>query len=317
VTHVLSVDVEDYFQVEAFAGVVKRREWDSLPSRVVANTHRVLDLLDDCGVSGTFFILGWVAERFPELVAEIVRRGHEPACHSYWHRLVYTLDPEEFRLDTRRAKSAIEQAAGVPVYGYRAPSFSMIARSLWAAEVLVESGFRYDSSVFPIHHDIYGIPDAPRRVFRIQTRSGTLTEYPLSTFRLLGSANLPVGGGGYLRIFPFWYTRHGLARRRVERLPLVVYVHPWEFDEDQPRIPAPLRSRLRHYTNLRRMPAKLRRLIRLGRFSSFRSLEADRLNAAERYEVINVAGDQTRQHHTGRTVLEPRCPRVRRHLFWG
>jgi polysaccharide deacetylase family protein (PEP-CTERM system associated) len=314
VTSVLSVDVEDYFQVEAFTGVVKRRDWDGFPSRVVANTHRVLDLLDDCGVSGTFFILGWVAERFPELVAEIVRRGHEPACHSYWHRLVYTLDPEEFRLDTRRAKTAIEQAAGVPIYGYRAPSFSLTARSLWAAEVLVECGFQYDSSVFPIRHDIYGMPGAPRQAFRIQTRSGALTEYPLSTFRVL-SSNLPVGGGGYLRIFPFWYTRLGLARRRKEQVPLIVYVHPWEFDPQQPRIAAPLKSRLRHYTSLRRMPKKLRRLIRLDRFSSFRTLEAERLKAPERYEVIHVAGGQARQHHTGRTILEPRCPRVRRHLF--
>src|SRR5579864_3701507 len=154
--NILSVDVEDYFQVEAFTDTVKSSDWDTYESRVEANTLRVLDLFDECGVKGTFFILGWVADRNPQLVRKIVERGHEPACHSYWHRLIYKLTPDEFREDTRRAKNCIEQAAGVPIYGYRAPSFSITGRSVWALDILAELGFRYDSSVFPVKHDTYG-----------------------------------------------------------------------------------------------------------------------------------------------------------------
>ncbi len=268
--NIMSVDVEDYFHVEAFSDVVDRARWDTYPSRVERNTRRVLDLLDESGVRGTFFILGWVAERYPHLVREIVARGHEPACHSYWHRLVYKLDPKEFREDTLRAKNAIEQAAGARVHGYRAPSFSITARSLWALDVLVEAGFTYDSSVFPIKHDIYGMPEAPRHPFRINTASGPVVEYPITTFRLLLPHNLPVGGGGYLRIFPFWYTRLGFRIARAAKLPLIVYTHPWEFDPDQPRFSARLVSRLRHYTNLAKTRTRLRRLLELGRFAGFR-----------------------------------------------
>ena len=268
--NILSVDVEDYFQVEAFSSVVPKSEWESYPSRVQANTRRVLDLLDTCGVRGTFFFLGWAAERFPELVREVAARGHEPACHSYCHRLIFGLSPSEFREDTHRAKNAIEQAAGAPVYGYRAPSFSITSRSLWALDVLAELGFTYDSSIFPIRHDIYGMPNAPRRPFRITTSAGPLMEYPLTTFRLPGSPNLPVGGGGYLRIFPWWYTRLGISRARGKGIPLIVYVHPWELDPDQPRLAARFSSRLRHYTNLAKTQERLRRLFELFRFSSFR-----------------------------------------------
>lgn len=231
----------------------------------------MLDLLDECGVKGTFFILGWVADRFPQLVRAIVARGHEPACHSYWHRLIYQLEPDAFRADTRRAKDSIEQAAGRTIYGYRAPSYSITAHSLWALEILAEEGFTYDSSIFPIRHDIYGIPSAPRFPFRLSTRSGPLVEYPLTTFRLFGNVNLPVGGGGYLRLFPFWYTRLGFFRARDEELPLITYIHPWEIDPSQPRIGGRLTSRLRHYTNLSRTAGRLRRLLRLGRFESFES----------------------------------------------
>src|ERR1035438_7654450 len=234
--HVISVDVEDYFQVEAFSDIVDRKSWDQYPSRVEGNTKRILDLLDESDVKGTFFILGWVAERYPNLVREIVSRGHEPACHSYWHRMIYKLEPEEFREDTLRAKSVIEQAAGSPVYGYRAPSFSIVTRSLWALEILAECGFTYDSSIFPIHHDTYGIPGAPRAPFRIDTPAGPVVECPMSTFRMLGKQNLPVGGGGYLRMLPFWYTRLGCRRLQSQRVPLVVYIHPWEIDPDQPRL---------------------------------------------------------------------------------
>ena len=268
--NVFSVDVEDYFHVEAFSDVVDRTTWESYACRVEANTQRLLDLLDECGVQGTFFILGWVAERYPNLVREIVARGHEPACHSYWHRLIYRLDRDEFASDTRRAKDVIEQAAGEAVFGYRAPSYSITMQSLWALEVLAESGFTYDSSIFPIRHDVYGIPDAPRRPFLVTTPSGPIVEFPITTFRMIGEQNLPVGGGGYLRILPFWYTKLGYRRARAENVPLIAYIHPWEVDPDQPRIGGRKKSRLRHYTNLAKTHDRLRQLLALGRFSSFR-----------------------------------------------
>lgn len=269
--NVFSVDVEDYFQVEAFSDVVDRTQWNSYPCRVEANTRRILDLADRLKLRGTFFILGWVAERYPALVREIVARGHEPACHSYWHRLIYKLSPAEFREDTVRAKAVIEQAAGQPVFGYRAPSYSVTSRSLWALDILAETGFHYDSSIFPIHHDVYGIPDAPRFPFRVGTPSGELVEYPITTFRMAGGRNMPVGGGGYLRIFPFWYTRMGFHKATAENLPLIVYIHPWEVDPEQPRISGRLKSRLRHYTNLSKTETRLSRLLQLGKFGTFQA----------------------------------------------
>lgn len=267
--NVFSVDVEDYFQVEAFSDVVPRERWGSYGLRVENNTRRILDLLDEHGVEATFFVLGWVAERVPALVREIAGRGHELACHSYWHRLIYRLTPAEFAEDTRRAKDVIEQAAGTPVFGYRAPSYSVTRQSLWALDVLAEAGFTYDSSIFPIRHDVYGIPDAPRGPFRIQTSAGILTEYPITTFRLGAGPNFPVGGGGYLRLLPFWYTRFGARRAAAEQLPLIAYIHPWEVDPEQPRLQGRARSRLRHYTNLARTHERLAALLALGQFSSF------------------------------------------------
>jgi polysaccharide deacetylase family protein (PEP-CTERM system associated) len=292
--NVLSVDVEDYFQVEAFSGIVDRAGWDRYPSRVEANTRRLLDLFDELEVKATCFVLGWVAHKFPALVREIAARGHELACHSYWHRLVYTLTPGEFREDTALAKTVIEQAAGQAIEGYRAPSYSVTSRALWALEVLAECGFRYDSSIFPIRHDIYGIPHAPRHPFRLETPAGPLIEYPISTFRL-GRLNLPVGGGGYLRIFPFWYTRLGFLRVQAEGLPLIVYTHPWEVDPGQPRLAAGARSRFRHYTNLERTYGRLLELIRSGSFGPFAAsalagcavdLPLDRLASAEPAQAV-------------------------------
>lgn len=272
--NIASVDVEDYFHVEAFAGVIDRSSWPDYSLRVEANTRRLLDLFEASNVRGTFFILGWVAERLPGLVREIVARGHEPACHSYWHRLIYSLTPEEFRQDTEHAKRAIEDACGQPVTGYRAPSFSITRRSRWALEVLVECGFRYDSSVFPVRHDVYGVPDAPRGPFVVETQSGPILEYPMTTFRMsLGTnasgPNLPVAGGGYLRMLPAWYTRWGIHRVWQEGLPVISYVHPWEVDPQQPRVSAPFKSRLRHYTNLDKTADRLRELFTLGRFEPF------------------------------------------------
>ena len=266
----LSVDVEDYFQVEAFADRVDRARWSDYSSRVEANTHIILDLFDECGVKGTFFTLGWVAERFPALVREIVDRGHEPACHSYWHRLIYKLSREEFREDTHRAKGLIEDACGVAVYGYRAPSFSVMKKSLWALDTLAELGFRYDSSIFPIHHDVYGMPEAPRVPFRLDTESGPFAEFPMTTFQWFGGRNFPIGGGGYLRIFPFWMTRFGVRKAQENGVPLITYLHPWEIDPGQPRLPGRLTSRLRHYTNLKRTAGRIRKLSRMVSFTSFR-----------------------------------------------
>jgi polysaccharide deacetylase family protein (PEP-CTERM system associated) len=267
---IFSVDVEDYFHVEAFSDVVDRSTWDVYECRVDANTRRLLDLLDRHQVRATFFVLGWVANRQPRLVAEIVNRGHEAACHSYWHRLVYSLTPDEFREDTRHAKDVIEQAAGTAVEGYRAPSYSITRRSLWALDVLAELGFEYDSSIFPIVHDVYGIPDAPRVPFTIATPSGPILECPITTFRLWGARNLPIGGGGYLRILPMWYTKLGVRRANEQGVPLIAYVHPWEIDPEQPRLRGRVTSRLRHYTNLGRTQDRLQQLLATGGFRSFR-----------------------------------------------
>lgn len=271
--HILSVDVEDYFQVEAFSDRVSRESWDSWPLRVQRNTERLLDLFDNAQTKATFFVLGWVAAKLPGLVREIVTRGHELACHSYWHRCIYRLDPEEFRCDTRMAKTAIEQAAGVKVRGYRAPSWSITARSMWALEVLAEEGFEYDSSIYPIHHDIYGLPGASAVPYFHGLKRGLyLQEFPPPTVRVLG-ATLPAAGGGYLRLFPFLYTLWAI--RRIETVPgqqVVVYLHPWEIDTEQPVVAGRLRSRLRHYSGLGAMENKLRRLLSFRRFQSFQQL---------------------------------------------
>jgi polysaccharide deacetylase family protein (PEP-CTERM system associated) len=196
----ITVDVEDYFQTEAMAGAVKRHDWDRMPTHIERNTQCIFDLFAECDVRGTFFFLGWVAERFPGLVRQAVGLGHEIGCHSYWHRLVYRLTPEEFREDTKRAKTVIEDAGGRQVLGYRAPSFSLIRGTEWAAEILAELGFSYDSSVCPIRHDLYGNSDAQRTPHAIA--SGRLMEFPIATLAI-GRHNFPVGGGGYLRILPY------------------------------------------------------------------------------------------------------------------
>lgn len=251
IKHILSVDVEDYFQVEAFAKKIPRRTWEYWPSRVVRNTHKMLDLFERHGAKGTFFFLGWVANRFPSLVREVQASGHELACHSYWHRRVCSLETWEFREDLRTSKDAIEQAAGVPVYGYRAPSWSINKNSLWALDILAEEGFHYDSSIYPICHDLYGIPDAPRFAYIYQCRNGAaLTEIPPPTVRV-ARFNFPGAGGGYFRIFPFAYTEWVLRTfEQKYQKPAVTYFHPWEIDPEQPRMSVGLKSRFRHYTNL-------------------------------------------------------------------
>jgi len=257
----MTIDVEDYFHVSVFEKTVDRSRWDTLETRVRANTDRLLDLFDERGVRGTFFVLGWVAERYPDLVKAIAARGHELASHGYAHRLVYDQTPEVFREDVRRAKDLIEAAAAQPVRGYRAPSFSVTSRSLWALDVLVEEGYTYDASIFPIRHDRYGIPGAPRWPHAIDRGRGRIFEVPGSTVRI-GSTNLPVAGGGYFRILPYAWTHWGIARvNRTERQPAIFYLHPWEIDPGQPRLPASRLGRFRHYRNLGKVEPRLRRLL--------------------------------------------------------
>lgn len=269
--HILSVDVEDYFQVEAFADSVPPSSWDLWPSRVVGNTHKVLDLLDQHEAKATFFFVGWIAERFPTLVREVAHRGHEIACHSYWHRPVYSLKPQQFREDTRIAKQAIEQAGSVRVLGYRAPTWSITKECLWALDVLAEEGFVYDSSIYPIWHDLYGIPTAKRFAYEYSCQNGLrLREYPPATIRL-ATLNFPAAGGGYLRLFPLLFTRWAFQRIAKEcQEPVVVYFHPWELDPGQPRIRGKLRSRFRHYVNLNRMEMRLSYLLDHYSFYAFR-----------------------------------------------
>ncbi len=269
IINALTVDVEDYFQVEAFRSVIGQENWGRYDLRVESSTMRVLDLFDRHDVKGTFFTLGWIAHRCPRLVKEIVHRGHEIGCHSYWHRLIYTLTPDEFRADTEKAIHVIEDVAGVPVRAYRAPCYSITPHSAWALDVLGELGFTIDSSVFPIRHDIYGFDGFPRFAVNARLASGAdIIEFPMTTVRKFGR-NLPGPGGGYLRIFPSFYSRRALEHvHRVDRQPGVVYLHPWELDPLQPRLHGPLKSRLRHYTGLRSTERKLEKLLTRFRFGT-------------------------------------------------
>jgi polysaccharide deacetylase family protein (PEP-CTERM system associated) len=280
--HIMSVDVEDYFMVEAFAGSVSRKTWNSRPSRVVTNTRHVLDLFDKYDVKATFFFVGWVAQKFPELVRDVYAHGHELACHSFWHRAVHSLTPDEFREDTRAAVNAIEDAAGIKVYGYRAPSWSITKECLWALEILTEEGFTYDSSIYPIHHDLYGVPGAQRFPYTHQLKDGlSLLEFPPTTVRFLGQ-NLPAAGGGYLRILPLAYTRWAFRKfEEAYRRKVVVYLHPWELDPGQPRIKDKWKSSFRHYTNLHKMQYRLEFLLRTYSFQPVRKLVESHVAAEE------------------------------------
>ena len=272
----LTVDVEDYFQVAAFSRQIDPATWDRFSLRVETNTHRLLELFSDRGMCATFFVLGWVAERCPGLIQAIAECGHEVACHGYSHQLVYNQSPAVFHEETVRAKACLEDQIQRPVLGYRAASYSITQRSLWALDVLAELGFSYDSSIFPIRHDRYGIPGSPRWPYCLTTPTGsTLIEFPPSTLSILGY-RLPVAGGGYFRLYPYWLTRSALAHlNRWERQPFIFYVHPWEIDPEQPRLRAGWLSRFRHYTNLTRCERRLRRLLRDFQFSTVRdTLEA-------------------------------------------
>lgn len=273
VINALSVDVEDYFQVSAFSNVVSRSSWETRECRVERSTMTLLDLFDRSRSKATFFILGWIAERYPALVQEIHLRGHEVATHGYAHRTLDQYTPEEFREEMKMVKAFLEDLIQSPVLGYRAPSFSVTRDTLWALEILAEEGFQYDSSIFPIHHDRYGIPGATRFPHTFTFRRRHLQEFPLSTVRLLGMANVPFGGGGYLRLAPLWFTRSCLRRvNDRERQPVMVYVHPWEVDPDQPRISGSRLSQFRHYRNLHRTAQRLDALLRGFPFAPVRDV---------------------------------------------
>jgi polysaccharide deacetylase family protein (PEP-CTERM system associated) len=272
-TDALSVDVEDYFHVEAFADRISPDQWPTFASRVRRNCDRVLDLFERYGWRATFFVLGWVAERDPALIRDIAKAGHELGCHSYAHRRVFLLRPEEFREDLRRARGFIEDAAGVRILGYRAPTFSIVHRSLWALEILAQEGFLYDSSIFPIRHDLYGYPEFPRFLQRVELASGReFFEVPMSTIRLWG-LNWPLGGGGYLRLLPMSYTHWAMRRiHRQDRQSVILYFHPWEIDPNQPRFEGSWKSKFRHYTGLSKMEARLEKLLARGRYEPLMSL---------------------------------------------
>lgn len=255
----LSIDVEDYFQVAALAPYIGRDEWDVRQCRVEPNVERILELLEAGNARATFFVLGWVAERYPQLVRRIVESGHELASHGYGHQRASDQSPETFLSDIRRAKVLLEDVSGVEVKGYRAPSFSIGAGNLWAQECIEQAGYRYSSSIYPIKHDHYGMPSASRFTYRTP---GGLVEVPISTVRMFGR-NWPAGGGGYFRLLPYRLSRWALQRiNRVDSRPAMFYFHPWEIDPDQPRVPGlDFKTRFRHYVNLGRTERRLRRLL--------------------------------------------------------
>nr|WP_237452734.1 XrtA system polysaccharide deacetylase [Qipengyuania pelagi] len=273
----MSVDVEDWFQVGAFENTIDRADWDGMALRVADNVGFVLDLFDACEVKATFFTLGWVAEREPGAIRAIVERGHELASHGYDHARVFTMTREQFAADLAKTRAILEDAGGAPISGYRAPSFSIDARTPWAHEVLAEQGYRYSSSVAPIVHDHYGWREAPRFAFR-PVDGSELVEIPVTTAQI-GERRLAAGGGGFFRVLPYAFSNWAIQRvnQRDER-PAIFYFHPWEIDPEQPRVEgAPLRSRVRHYTNLSKMAGKLRKLA--GDFSWGRMDEIARIEA--------------------------------------
>jgi polysaccharide deacetylase family protein (PEP-CTERM system associated) len=260
VRNALTVDVEEYFQVAAFENTIERSGWDAAESRVEYNTGRVLDLFAAKGFKATFFVLGWIAERHPALVRRIVAGGHELASHGYDHTRVHQFTPEQFRADVTRTKAMLEDIGGVVIRGYRAPSYSINGRNLWALDVLHETGHVYSSSIYPIRHDLYGMPEAPRFPFRFKPDG--ILEIPVTTVHM-GGRNYPCGGGGYFRLLPYPLFRWALARvNATDRQPGLFYFHPWEVDPGQPRVQgAPLKSRFRHYLNLDSMHARLEQLL--------------------------------------------------------
>ena len=275
--HAMTIDVEDYFHVSAFAKAIKPSEWDNWPSRVEHNTRSLLELFAEQNVKATFFVLGWVTERFPNLVKEIDEQGHEIASHGYSHQLVYNQSPEVFREETAKSKQLLEDIIQRPVVGYRAASYSITEKSFWALDILAELGFTWDSSIFPVHHDRYGVAGSPTQPYTIYTPSGaTLLEFPLTTAHVLGMP-IPAAGGGYFRQYPYALSKwlFKTASENGEKS-LIFYLHPWEIDPEQPRIPdAGWLSNFRHYTNLSRCNSRLRSMLQDFEFTTVENVLKD------------------------------------------
>ena len=265
--HIFTVDVEEYFQVNSFERVVARADWDRFPSRVERSVDVLLDRLARREALGTFFVLGWIADRHPRVVRRIADAGHEIASHGWWHRRVTMLTADEFREDVRSSRAVLQDVSGQPVLGYRAPSFSIVPGREWAFDVLVEEGYGYDSSLFPIRRPGYGYPGAPVHPHAIERPSGSLTEFPLTTAAWMG-LRVPAAGGGYFRHFPYALTRRAFRACAAAGMPGVFYIHPWEIDPEQPRMPVPWLTRLRHYRGIARTLARLDRLLADFRFTS-------------------------------------------------
>lgn len=293
--HCLSFDIEEHFQVSAFESPIRRRHWDSFESRVEKNTLKILEVLGERGVRATFFILGWVADRHPDLVRRISNCGHEIASHGYAHELIPTLSSSQFREDIRKTKRILEDLSGHSVLGYRAPSFSIIHESSWALSILIEEGYFYDSSIFPALHRPSSIPNVQPTVHWIKTTSGNLLEIPPTTVRIAG-LRLPAGGGGYLRILPFFLFQYFLSKVAHSGEVLVLYLHPWELDPSQPRMRGPLLSRFRHYANLDRTQDRLQQLLELYHFGAVRDVVP---GVAEEYSRINQKAEESKQESQG------------------
>ena len=281
----MTVDVEDFYQVSAFAKYIKCEEWPDYPQRIVESTRRILEILAESDTRATFFVLSWVAERYPHLVHEIRAANHEIGLHSYAHRLIYEMTPDEFRIDLRKGKSILEDTLGEEIVSFRAPSFSITQASLWALDILVEEGIRYDSSIFPIYHDRYGVPGGKIEIHTINTSSGVLYEFPPSVTRFCGK-NFPVSGGGYFRLYPYAFSRFCLRRvNRKENRPFIFYVHPWEVDPGQPKLPFGGRvTRFRHRVGLSGNAEKLRKLLRDFKFGGMREVMDDFMKNTEAAE---------------------------------
>jgi polysaccharide deacetylase family protein (PEP-CTERM system associated) len=266
VRNILTFDVEEYFHASIFEKVVTPDRWPQLESRVERNVERILDLLERYQVRATFFVLGWIGEHHPWVVKKIAAFGHEIASHGYDHRLIYQMSPDDFCKQLSSSVDILQGLTGKKIIGFRAPSFSIKEDTLWAFEILAEAGIRYDSSIFPIFHDRYGIPQTPREKFKIETDHGAeIIELPPSSIRILGQ-NLPFGGGGYFRLFPLWFTNWSLRRINSRGMPVVFYLHPWELDPQQPALRIGFWERFRHYSNLKIVERKLERLLQTFRF---------------------------------------------------
>lgn len=276
ITNVFSVDVEDYFHVAAFSKVVSRSDWDSYESRVVKNTHVILDLLEKYQIRATFFVLGWVCERNAELIKTIHSKGHEIASHGYSHEMIYRQTPDKFESEVKYSKMLLEDTIGEKVRGYRAASYSITKNSLWALDILAECGFEYDSSIFPVRHDNYGLSSSPVVPYRIKTNAGAeIIEFPLTSLNVFGY-RLPIAGGGYFRLFPYWFVKNALKyiNTKLDQ-PFIFYIHPWEIDVHQPRIDAGFKSQFRHYNNLHKCEERLDRLLNDFSVGSFSDLMSD------------------------------------------